>query len=77
MPNIQETLRYHPAIYHLGRVAKTDDVIPLAYPIHSLSGETVSSIPISKGQHILVSICAYNRCANFFEFWIPLAAPTK
>ncbi|KAJ3559576.1 hypothetical protein NM688_g255 [Phlebia brevispora] len=63
---LKETLRYHPAVYHLTRIAVQDDVIPLAYPIHSQTGETITEIPISAGQAVLISICGYNRLP---ELW--------
>ena len=59
---VQESLRYHPAVYHISRVAEQDDVIPLALPIHSKSGEVINEIPVSKGTPVLIDICAYNRC---------------
>ncbi|KAI9446040.1 cytochrome P450 [Lactarius indigo] len=43
-----------------------DDVIPLAFPITTQSGEQVSSIPIGKGTHIDILIGAYNRLP---EIW--------
>lgn len=54
-------MRYHPIVYHLTRVAKKDDVIPLSEPIITVDGRPIDQIPISEGQTILVSICAYNR----------------
>ena len=57
----QETLRFHAIVYHLFRRAGKDDVIPLASPIISKSGQTLTEIPVKEGQTILVSICGYNR----------------
>lgn len=57
----QEALRVHPNISNLLRTAGQDDVIPLAFPITTKSGEQISSIPISKGQSIIIPISAYNR----------------
>jgi len=45
----------------LGRVASRDDVIPLAFPITTESGEQVSSIPVKKGTIIDIAIHAYQR----------------
>lgn len=58
---IKETLRMHPIVYQLIRAAGRDDVIPLAYPIVDKNGNTVSSIPVSAGQGIMISICSYQR----------------
>ncbi|KAI0373422.1 PAH-inducible cytochrome P450 monooxygenase PC-PAH 4 [Pilatotrama ljubarskyi] len=58
---IKETLRVHPIATGLHRVAAKDDVLPLAYPIISASGETITEIPVSKGQVILTSFATYNR----------------
>jgi len=57
----QESLRLHPIIWMLGRVASRDDVIPLAFPIATESGEQVSSIPVKKGTIIDIAIHAYQR----------------
>ncbi len=57
----KETLRFHPIVYHLGREAAKDDVIPLSKPVYGKSGEMISEIPVTAGQNIMISICAYNR----------------
>ena len=58
---MQETLRFHPIAQYLSRVAAQDDVIPLAYPIVSANGKTVTEIPVAKGQTVMPNIAAYNR----------------
>lgn len=58
---LQEAMRLHPIVWALTRTAGRDDVIPLAYPITTKSGEQISAIPVSEGQNIQLSICAYNR----------------
>ncbi|EEB93186.1 hypothetical protein MPER_08198, partial [Moniliophthora perniciosa FA553] len=63
---IKETLRLHPIINNLVRVADIDDVIPLAYPVVSSSGEILGEIPVVKGQRIMSSIIGYN---NLKEVW--------
>ncbi len=60
---VQETLRFHPAALGLPRVAVKDDVIPLARPVVSTTGETVSEIPIKAGQVFYASFVGYQRCA--------------
>ena len=42
-------------------MAGQDDVLPLAFPITTVTGEQISSVPIKKGQTIDISICGYNR----------------
>lgn len=59
---LKEILRLHPVVYTLMRVAGRDDVIPLAYPITTSTGETVRDIPVPKGTNIFVSLWGYNRC---------------
>ncbi|KAH9958826.1 cytochrome P450 [Russula dissimulans] len=58
---LKESMRLHPIIWMLGRVASRDDVIPLAFPIITKSGEQVSSIPVKKGTIIDVAIHVYQR----------------
>ena len=57
----QETLRYHCIVYHLNRVASEDDVIPLAYPITTSTGEVITEIPVAAGQVVMPNIAVYNR----------------
>ncbi|KAK7031127.1 hypothetical protein VNI00_013735 [Paramarasmius palmivorus] len=57
---IKEALRIHPVVARLIREAEQDDVIPLAHPIISASGEMISEVPVAKGQRIWVSIIGYN-----------------
>jgi hypothetical protein len=54
-------MRLHPIVWMLGREAAQDDIIPLAFPIETKSGERISQIPIRKGQVVDISIAAYNR----------------
>ncbi|KAM5543177.1 hypothetical protein V8D89_003051 [Ganoderma adspersum] len=61
-----ETLRMHPIVVGLPRVAEKDDVIPLAQPITSTTGEVVTDIPIRAGQVIHVSFAGYQRLP---EIW--------
>ncbi|KAF8575867.1 PAH-inducible cytochrome P450 monooxygenase PC-PAH 1 [Ramaria rubella] len=56
-----ETLRFHPLLPTIIRMAENDDVIPLLTPQITKTGETVKEIPVSKGQRIMISIAAYNR----------------
>ncbi|PIL34048.1 cytochrome P450 [Ganoderma sinense ZZ0214-1] len=61
MNAIKETLRFHPIVVALQRVAEIDDVLPLAYPIASTSGEVVTEIPVRAGQLIHMSFAGYQR----------------
>ncbi|KAA1474653.1 cytochrome P450 [Dentipellis sp. KUC8613] len=63
---LKESMRVHPIVWYLARIAENDDVIPLAFPVTTKTGETISAIPISKGQGIQISISAYNRMP---EIW--------
>lgn len=60
---IREIFRFNPVVYHLFRMSKKDDVIPLSKSITTRSGKTVSEVPIPKGLRIVVSVAAYNRYA--------------
>ena len=43
------------------RIATRDDILPLAFPITTKSGEQITSIPIKKGTPIDISPAGYNR----------------
>ncbi|KIJ27234.1 hypothetical protein M422DRAFT_37891 [Sphaerobolus stellatus SS14] len=72
---MKETLRYHPIVGSLARQARNDTVIPLDIPQKTKTGEIVTSIPISKGQHVMLSIFAYNRLEEVWgadaDLWRP------
>ncbi|TFY55001.1 hypothetical protein EVG20_g9479 [Dentipellis fragilis] len=63
---LKESMRLHPIVWYLGRIAENDDVIPLAFPVTTKTGETISAIPVRKGQEVQISISAYNRMP---EIW--------
>lgn len=58
---MKEGMRLHPVTWQLTRLAGMDDVIPLANPITTKSGEQLSSIAVRKGARVKISICAYHR----------------
>ncbi len=58
---LQESMRLHPIVWQLSRVAARDDAIPLAFPITTKSGKEISVIPIPKGTHVDMSFCSYGR----------------
>ncbi|ETW75471.1 cytochrome P450 monooxygenase 98 [Heterobasidion irregulare TC 32-1] len=57
---MKEGMRLHPITWQLTRLAGMDDVIPLANPITTKSGQ-LSSIAVRKGTRVKISICAYHR----------------
>jgi hypothetical protein len=61
----QETLRFHPIVYHLWRESANDDVLPLHTPIVTSSGEILHELPIPKGTVIAGSVNGYNRRVAF------------
>ncbi|EEB96530.1 hypothetical protein MPER_04323, partial [Moniliophthora perniciosa FA553] len=70
-----ETLRLHPIVAGLLREPETDDVIPLANPVVSTSGEMLGEIPVVEGQRIMASIIGYNYLKEVWgddaEEWNP------
>ncbi|KAF8517112.1 cytochrome P450 [Gautieria morchelliformis] len=72
---MKETLRYHPILTILSRVAGREDIIPLSSPQTTKTGEVVTSFPVSKGQRVLISIAAYNRLPSVWcddaDVWRP------
>ena len=65
---VQETLRLHPPLAGIVRVASEDDVIPLTSPITAATGETVSYITIAKGTTVNCSVAYINQAE---ELWGP------
>ncbi|KIK66166.1 hypothetical protein GYMLUDRAFT_38690 [Collybiopsis luxurians FD-317 M1] len=72
---IKETLRCYPIVSNLTREAQSDDVIPLEFPVTSVSGDLISQIPISKAQRITINIAMYNKLPQIWgqdaEIWNP------
>jgi cytochrome P450 len=58
---LKESLRLHTIFPHNYRKAARDDVLPLATPLKTKSGKTVTEIPVSKGTRVILSIAGYNR----------------
>ncbi|KIK54223.1 hypothetical protein GYMLUDRAFT_177634 [Collybiopsis luxurians FD-317 M1] len=58
---IKETLRLHPILPTIIREATFNDIIPLSISVKSKSGKSLSHIPVSKGQRILMPLSVYNR----------------
>ncbi|PIL34065.1 cytochrome P450 [Ganoderma sinense ZZ0214-1] len=70
-----ETLRLHPIALGLPRVAVKDDVIPLARPVVSTTGETVTEVPVKAGQVVYASFIGYQRLTEVWgedaDVWNP------
>ncbi|KAF8267874.1 cytochrome P450 [Lactarius quietus] len=64
LATIKESMRLHPILWNIVRIAGRDDIVPLAFPITTKSGERIISIPIKKGTPIDISTIAYNRLPN-------------
>jgi cytochrome P450 len=43
------------------RIAMSDDVIPLRHPVYTKDGKEITSVPITKGQTVVVPIVAIHR----------------
>jgi len=55
------SLRLHPGVGHMERVAREDDIIPLKFPVQTPSGATITSIPVKAGQTIYIPSAAADR----------------
>ncbi|KAK0205791.1 cytochrome P450 [Desarmillaria ectypa] len=71
---VHETLRTHPAVIETARVAAEDDILPLATPVVTKSGETINSIFVGKGTLVTTPIGMLNRSE---ELWGPDAKEFK
>ncbi|KAJ3994670.1 cytochrome P450 [Lentinula boryana] len=58
---IKEALRLYPIVPNITREAQSDDVIPLEFPVTTVSGDEVFQIPVSKGQRVMLCLGMYNR----------------
>ncbi|KAF8515955.1 cytochrome P450 [Gautieria morchelliformis] len=63
---MKETLRYHPIVSGIMRLAGRDEVIPLSTPQKTRTEGTITNIPVSKGQRIFISISGYNRLKSLW-----------
>ena len=50
---VKETLRLHAVVAHGVFRAGKDNDIPLSKPINTVTGETINSVAIQKGQHVV------------------------
>lgn len=58
---IKESMRYHPAVWQIDRVAVKDVVLPLSKPIQSTTGEVITSLFLPRGTRLTAAIGVYNR----------------
>ncbi|KIJ37322.1 hypothetical protein M422DRAFT_781867 [Sphaerobolus stellatus SS14] len=58
---VKETLRLTPVVSGLAREAGKDEVIPLAIPQKTKTGEIITSVPVRKGTKIWMALMTYNR----------------
>ncbi|KAH9018119.1 cytochrome P450 [Lactarius pseudohatsudake] len=61
LATLKESMRLDPIIWYTARIASRDDILPLAFPITTKSGQQITSIPIQKGTPIDISLAVYNR----------------
>ncbi|KAK0191730.1 cytochrome P450 [Armillaria mellea] len=71
---VHEVLRTHPAVSETTRVAAEEDILPLATPVVTKSGETVDNIVVAKGTMLITPIHTLNRSE---EIWGPDAKEFK
>ncbi|KAF9257258.1 cytochrome P450 [Marasmius fiardii PR-910] len=64
--HIKETLRFHSSVPLSERVAYEDAVLPLSRPITTISGRTITELPIRKGQAIYIGVAAFNRDSHIW-----------
>ncbi|KAH9919840.1 cytochrome P450 [Fomitopsis serialis] len=82
---VKEGLRLHPASPQTERVVLKDDVIPLAKPVHTLDGRTLTSLRVKAGQvfhipfttmHVNPSVWGQNAAEFVPERWtVPGGVP--
>ncbi|GLB39979.1 putative cytochrome P450 [Lyophyllum shimeji] len=63
---VQETLRLHPSVGEVNRIAQEDDVLPLSTPFIDAKGREVSEISVAKGTTVTVPITYINKST---ELW--------
>ncbi|KIK57112.1 hypothetical protein GYMLUDRAFT_247366 [Collybiopsis luxurians FD-317 M1] len=57
----RETLRLHPPVSHVSRIARQDAVVPLSKPVIGLDGAKMHEVAVPKGTSVIVSILNTNR----------------
>lgn len=70
----QETLRLHPPLPGVARMASRDDVIPLGNPIRTPGGEVISEMVVAKGTPVTCPVAYINQSE---DLWGPDAKEFK
>ncbi|KAF7316004.1 Cytochrome P450 [Mycena indigotica] len=63
---VREALRLHPILGDSPRIALEDDILPLASPIRTASGDLIDSLPIRKGTSVTVSLYYTNKAKSIW-----------
>ncbi|KAK7029935.1 cytochrome P450 [Favolaschia claudopus] len=63
---LQEVLRLYPAAALIQRIAVEDTVIPLANPIITASQQSISHVPVQKGQVLTLAVASYQRLEQYW-----------
>ncbi|KAJ1030437.1 hypothetical protein NDA16_001346 [Ustilago loliicola] len=63
---IQETLRLRPPVTTTFRYSQKDDQLPVTTPFKTKDGRTLSSIPVTAGKEIAVSVTGNNMDKKYF-----------
>ena len=58
---VRETLRVHPPTNMIHRTCTKDTVLPLQWPVRSMTGEEVTTIHVPAGTNIIMSILGANH----------------
>lgn len=63
---IQETLRLRPPVVTTFRYSQKDDQLPVTHPFKTKDGRTLSSIPVTAGKEIGISVTGNNLDEKYF-----------
>ncbi|KIY63861.1 cytochrome P450 [Cylindrobasidium torrendii FP15055 ss-10] len=58
---IKENLRLYTTVHTMTRQVVANEIIPVAYPVTLEDGSKTSTIPVKKGDRLLLSLQTYNR----------------
>ncbi|PFH47821.1 hypothetical protein AMATHDRAFT_66733 [Amanita thiersii Skay4041] len=63
---LHETLRVHPPVSEITRVAGEDDIMPFGAPLTTRDGQTLTSLAVPKGTIVSVPIVFVNQSETFW-----------
>ncbi|CDR98639.1 hypothetical protein, partial [Sporisorium scitamineum] len=63
---IQETLRLRPPVMTTFRYATKDDQLPITTPLKTKDGRTLTSIPVTAGKEVAISVTGNNMDPKYF-----------